>query len=95
MGTARVEPLLPSGEGDRQLVGGGFPLELALLRCDLVRHPGPSRQPLVMCHQQIVDELPDLIQIQLGCRVRVHHGRVVDVLAVFLHQRARPSVPAR
>ena len=36
---------------------------------------------------QLVDELPDLVEVELGRGVRVHHGGVVDVLAVLRHQR--------
>ena len=37
--------------------------------------------------EQIIHQIPDLIQVQLGRRVRVQHGGVIDVLAAPLQER--------
>ncbi len=49
--------------------------------------PRPFGQPRAVGGGQLVDEAPDLVEIQLGGSVRVHHRGVVDVLAVFRRQR--------
>ena len=37
--------------------------------------------------EQVVDQVPDLVEVELGRRVRIHHRGVIDVLAVLGHQR--------
>ncbi len=37
---------------------------------------------------EIIHQPPYLVEIKLGRRVRVHHGGVVDMLAIFVDQRA-------
>ena len=36
--------------------------------------------------EKVIGQVPDLLQIKFRCRVRVHHGGVVDVFAIFSHQ---------
>jgi len=39
------------------------------------------RQPLAMRVNQIIDEVPDLVEAEFGGGVGVEHGGVVDVLS--------------
>ena len=36
---------------------------------------------------QVVDEIPYLVQVQLGSRVRIHHRGVVHMLTLFVEDR--------
>ena len=49
--------------------------------------PCPLRYPLAMRGEQVVDEVPDLVEVEFGRSVRVHHRGVIKMLAIFVHQR--------
>ena len=40
-----------------------------------------------MRRQQFINQRPNLVEGQFGCRVRVEHGGVVDMLAFTAYQR--------
>ncbi len=40
-----------------------------------------------MGRNQVIHKVPNLLEVQFCGRVRVHHGCVVDVVAVFSHHR--------
>src|SRR6185437_6414395 len=83
--SALYETEVPACAGMTRWLGPRFrTLVLRLLgRGALARQARPLRQPLVMRDEKVVDELPDLVEIELGTGVRVHHRGVVDVLAVL------------
>ena len=58
-------------------------------RCNsrLASPPRPFRQPFAMSLDEIVNDVPDLIQIEFGSGVWVHHGGMIDMLALFFDQR--------
>ncbi len=62
-----------------------MPSRPAGLLCDLpFFEPGPFGQDLAMRLEKRVHELPYLVQIEFGCRVGVHHGGVINMLALLL-----------
>ena len=41
-----------------------------------------------MGDNEFINEIPNLLQIKFCCRVRVHHGSVIDVFAFLFHKSA-------
>ena len=59
-----------------------------LLRRDgLARSMTPIGHPRTVRFNQLVRHRPDLVEVQFRRCVRVQHGRVIDVLAIFGHER--------
>lgn len=59
-----------------------------LLRRDgLARSMTPIGHPRAVRFNQLVRHRPDLVEVQFRRCVRVQHGRVIDVLAIFGHER--------
>ena len=57
------------------------------VRRRLAAAPAPTPAASRRGRQQVVDQRPDLVEVELGAGVRVHHRGVIDVLAVLGHQR--------
>ena len=52
----------------------------------------PSGQPVTMRPDQRINQIVDLIKIQLGRRVRIKHGRMIDVGSILLQQRLNRQI---